>query len=85
MRQTTLTDIPHPAKTDEPYAWMAVGGTIWPHKTREDDVPLYTKPQWQALSDDDVSEITCNLIAFKDEIVAFIRKAEAKLKEKNGG
>jgi hypothetical protein len=32
---------------NEPYAWMAVGGTIWNHKTSEDDVPLYTKPQWQ--------------------------------------
>jgi hypothetical protein len=31
--------------TDKPYAWMAVGGTIWNHKTREDDVPLYTKSQ----------------------------------------
>ena len=32
----------------EPYAWQAVGGTIWNHKTSEDDVPLYTKPhQWQ--------------------------------------
>ena len=29
----------------EPYAWMAVGGTIWRHKTTEDDVPLYTAPQ----------------------------------------
>jgi hypothetical protein len=38
---------------------------------------------WQGLTDDDVHELTCNLIAFKDEIVAFIRKAEAKLKEKN--
>jgi len=59
--------------------WQAVGGTIW---TSEDNRPL---PQWRGLTDDDVSEITCNLIAFKDEIVAFIRKAEAKLKEKNGG
>jgi hypothetical protein len=41
--------------------------------------------KWQALTDDDVSEITEDLIAFKDEIVAFIREAEAKLKEKNGG
>jgi hypothetical protein len=30
---------------NEPYAWMAVGGTIWNHKTSEDDVPLYTKSQ----------------------------------------
>ena len=36
----------------EPYAWMSVGGSIWRHKTREDDVPLYTAPrkplaEWQ--------------------------------------
>ena len=36
----------------EPYAWMAVGGTIWRHKTSENDVPLYTAPrvplaEWQ--------------------------------------
>ena len=36
----------------EPYAWMSVGGSIWRHKTTEDDVPLYTAPrkplaEWQ--------------------------------------
>ena len=36
----------------EPYAWMAVGGTIWRHKSSEDDLPLYTAPrvplaEWQ--------------------------------------
>ena len=67
----------------EPYAWMAVGGTIWNHKTREDDVPLYTKPQWQGLTDDEVHEITKNVIAFKSDIVDFIGRAEAKLREKN--
>jgi len=68
---------------NEPYAWMAVGGTIWNHKTREDDVPLYTKPQWQGLTDDEVHELTKNVIAFKSDIVDFIGRAEAKLKEKN--
>jgi hypothetical protein len=34
-----------PKKPQEPYAWMAVGGTIWRHKTTQDDVPLYTAPQ----------------------------------------
>ena len=116
----------------EPYAWQAVGGTIWNHKTSEDDVPLYIKPQWQGvgehmtyeefldfvpakcmyetiyddsdgrtilvirmldaykfitqwhgLTDDDVNEITADVIAFKSDVVAFIREAEAKLKEKN--
>ena len=67
----------------EPYAWIAVGGTIWNHKTSEDDEPLYTKPQWRGLTDDDVNEITKDLIAFKSDVVKFIRRAEAKLKEKN--
>ena len=68
---------------NEPYAWMAVGGTIWNHKTSEDDVPLYTKPQWEGLTDDDVNEITKDVIAFKSDIVDFIGRAEAKIKEKN--
>lgn len=39
----------------EPYAWMAVGGTIWRHKTREDDVPLYTAPpQRKPLSEEEI-------------------------------
>ena len=68
---------------NEPYAWQAVGGTIWNHKTSEDDTPLYTKPQWKGLTDDDVHELTKNVIAFKSDVVKFIREAEAKLKERN--
>jgi hypothetical protein len=68
---------------NEPYAWQAVGGTIWNHKTSEDDTPLYTKPQWHGLTDDDVNELTKDVIAFKSDVVAFVRKAEAKLREKN--
>jgi hypothetical protein len=67
----------------EPYAWVAVGGTIWNHKTSEDDTPLYTKPQWQGLTDDDVHELTKDVIAFRSDVVKFIREAEAKLREKN--
>ena len=59
-------------------AWQAVGGTIW---TSEDNRPL--KPQWQGLTDDDVHELTKDVIAFKSDVVKFIREAEAKLKEKN--
>ena len=68
---------------NEPYAWMAVGGTIWNHKTSEDDTPLYTKPQWQGLTDDDVHELTKDVIAFRSDVCKFIREAEAKLREKN--
>ena len=59
-------------------AWQAVGGTIW---TSEDNRPL--KPQWQGLTDDDVHELTKDVIAFKSDVVKFIREAEAKLREKN--
>ena len=68
---------------NEPYAWIAVGGTIWNHKTSEDDTPLYTKPQWKGLTDDDVHELTKDVIAFRSDVVKFIREAEAKLREKN--
>jgi hypothetical protein len=42
-----------------PYAWMAVGGTIWRRKTSEDDVPLYTAPprrKWQSLSEEEIHD-----------------------------
>jgi len=69
---------------NEPYAWMAVGGTIWNQKTSEHDTPLYTaKPEWQGLTDDDVNELTRHVIAFKSDVVGFIKRAEAKLREKN--
>jgi hypothetical protein len=38
---------------------------------------------WQGLTDDDVHEITRDVIAFKSDVVDFIGRAEAKLKEKN--
>jgi hypothetical protein len=66
--------------TDKPYAWQAVGGTIWNHKTSEDDTPLYIKPQWQGLTLEDIDDIGVS----KDWVYG-ARWAEAKLKEKNGG
>ena len=69
---------------NEPYAWQDVGGTIWNHKTSEDDTPLYIKPhQWQGLTEEEIDEITKDVIAFKSDVVDFIGRAEAKLKEKN--
>jgi hypothetical protein len=69
----------------EPYAWQAVGGTIWNHKTSEDDTPLYIKPQWQGLTDDELREM---LGYGKSGYIAeytrnFVNAIEAKLKEKN--
>ena len=36
------------AGEQEPVAWQAIGGSIWGHKTCEDDRPLYTSPPAQA-------------------------------------
>ncbi len=39
----------------EPYAWMAVGGTVWRHKSSQDDVPLYTtSPQRKPLTEEEI-------------------------------
>ena len=62
----------------EPYAWQAVGGTIWNHKTSEDDTPLYTKQKWQGLTLEDIDDI-----GVSKDWVAGARWAEAKLREKN--
>ena len=42
----------------EPYAWQAVGGTIW---TSEDNRPL--PPQWQGLTERDVKTIVENALS----------------------
>lgn len=37
----------------KPFAWMSIGGTIWRHKGRDDDVPLYSRPprrEWKGLT-----------------------------------
>jgi len=41
------------------------------------------KPQWQGLTKAEVNKLTKQVVAFKSEVVEFIRAAEAKLKEKN--
>ena len=68
--------------TDKPYAWQAVGGTIWNHKTSEDDKPLYAKPfEWQGLTDAEIEEFENMELGTHDLCL----EIEAKLKEKNGG
>jgi len=67
---------------NEPYAWQAVGGTIWNHKTSEDDTPLYTKPfEWQGLT-----KLHAKLIAENSPNIEWaVMLTEQALKEKNGG
>ncbi len=78
----------------KPIAWMVYtedGKSVYvtdnPTDIKEDQraLPLYTKPEWQGLTKADVNKLTKYVIAFKSEVVEFIREAEAKLKEKNGG
>ena len=74
-----------------PYAWMAVGGTIWRHKTSEDDAPLYTHPprcEWQGLKEWEINDgrdqlPTEDLCGWSFRQGVYF--AEAKLKEKNNG
>ena len=76
----------------EPVAWMVYtedGKSVYvtdnPTDIKEDQraLPLYTKPEWQGLTKADVNKLTKYVVAFKSEVVEFIREAEAKLKEKN--
>ena len=49
----------------------------WKQRSKE------AKTEWQGLTDDDVHELTKDVIAFKSDVVKFIREAETKLREKN--
>ena len=57
----------------------ALARTVMLDQTSHDTTPF----EWQGLTDDDVHELTKDVIAFKSDVVKFIREAEAKLKEKN--
>jgi hypothetical protein len=76
----------------EPVAWMVYtedGKSVYVTDNPTDiqqgqrALPLYTKLEWQGLTKADVNKLTRFVIAFKSEVVEFIRAAEAKLKEKN--
>jgi len=69
----------------EPYAWEDVDGTIWNHRTSLRDIPLYTKQEWQGLTDEELREM---LGYGKGGYIAeytrnFVNAIEAKLREKN--
>ena len=57
----------------------ALARTVMLDQTSHDTKPF----EWQGLTDDDVKAITKDVIAFKSDVVKFIREAEAKLREKN--
>ena len=65
------------------YAWVDIDSQLRSRQTNLKDIPHPAKPEWHGLTDDDVKEITKDVIAFKSDVVKFIREAEAKLREKN--
>jgi len=70
----------------EPYAWVDGNSRIQSKQIDPlVDIPLYTKPQWQGLTDDELREM---LGYGKSGYIAeytrnFVNAIEAKLKEKN--
>jgi hypothetical protein len=79
------------APESEPVAWRWTNGKNWltygemPHD-RFESTPLYTTPpaaqrQWVALTDEDVSDLCDEASNFGTS--SWIRRIEAKLKEKN--
>jgi len=67
----------------KPYAWVDGNSRIQSKQIDPlVDIPLYTKQEWQGLTDDEVNEVYAAGDAYRIRIVRLI---EAKLKEKNGG
>jgi hypothetical protein len=62
----------------EPYAWVDGNSRLQSKQTDIGDIPLYTKPQWQGLTLEDIDDL-----GVSRDWVAGARWAEAKLKEKN--
>ena len=79
--------------TDKPYAWVDIDNKIWNHRTSLRDIPLYTKPLWQGLTDEEILQAYGWKLASgapnwlleeaKQELLGALRKVEASIKEKN--
>ena len=62
----------------EPYAWVDIDSQLRSKQTSPRDIPLYTKPEWQGLTLEDIDDLGVS----KDWVYG-ARWAEAKLREKN--
>jgi hypothetical protein len=65
----------------EPYAWVDIDSNLWNHRTSLRDIPLYTKQEWQGLTDAEIEEFENMELGTHDLCL----EIEAKLQEKNGG
>ena len=41
----------------EPYAWVDIDSKLRNHRTSLRDIPLYTKQEWQGVTDEELMEI----------------------------
>jgi hypothetical protein len=62
----------------EPYAWVDIDSQLRSKQTSLRDIPVYTKPQWQGLTLEDIDDL-----GVSKDWIAGARWAEAKLREKN--
>ena len=68
----------------EPYAWVDIDSQLRSKQTSPRDIPLYTKQEWQGLTDIEIHDCFQNRGSDKLKTRKLIAAAiEAKLKEKN--
>ena len=63
----------------EPYAWLDIDSQLRSKQTSLRDIPLYTKPEWQGLTDAEIEEFENMELGTHDLCL----EIEAKLQEKN--
>jgi hypothetical protein len=70
----------------EPYAWVDIDSNLWNHRTSLRDIPLYTKQEWQGLTDDEIHDCFQNRGRGSDGLKTrkmIAAAIEAMLREKN--
>ena len=69
----------------EPYAWVDGNSRLQSRQTDIGDIPLYTKTEWQGLTDDELREMLGYGKSgyIPDYTRNFVNAIEAKLREKN--
>jgi hypothetical protein len=63
------------------YAWVDIDSQLRSRQTSLRDIPVYTKQEWQGLTDADIEEFVNMELGTHDLCL----EIEAKLQEKNGG
>ena len=70
----------------EPYAWVDIDSQLRSRQTSLKDIPLYTKPEWQGLTDGEIHDCFQNRGRGSDGLKTrkmIAAAIEAMLREKN--